>query len=239
MQWTIPTLVLLVAATPIQAGREADPLKETVKQVKAAIGKGDLTAAKAAFARAESLRPNYDDKKIAPLVQAIAKGVTHKDTQLALASVETVGKLRSEGSGKLLSALLRPPAKGKDEKMALHLAAIRATGMVHDIGSQKGLEKLLAEPRATIGVTAAEALRGYKALDAKPRFALMKRLCKTLDGLEKKIAKTKDPVARTGPERVRTALVETLGELSGGASATTAAEWKQWLKEAEKTEKES
>jgi hypothetical protein len=235
----ISTLALLVAVATAPPAKAADPLKEAVKQVKAAIGKGDLAAAKAAFARAEALRSNYDDKKFAPLVQAIAKGAMHKDSQLALAAVETIGKLRNEGSAKLLNGLLRPPAKGKDEKMALHLAAIRAAGLIHDPGSLKALEKLVVEPRATIGSAAAEALRGYKALDDKPRLSLMKRLCTILDRLEKKVAKTKDPVSRAGPEKVRAALVETLEQLSSGASAKTAAEWKKWIKEAQKAEKES
>ena len=46
--------------------------------------------------------------------QAIAKGITNKDAQLALAAIETIGKLKNRGSGKLLGALLKPPGKGKE-----------------------------------------------------------------------------------------------------------------------------
>ena len=209
------------------------------QRVKNAVDRSDLGSARSAFARAAELRPKYDAKKFAPLVQAVAKGVSHKDQEFSLAAVEALGELKFPGSGKHLHALLKPPAEEDKDRLSIHLAAIRAVGSIHDSASMKLLEKLLVGKRADSAAAAAQALVGYRNLDRKPRYGLMNRLVKVLEGLEKKIEKAGSDEARKDPARVRAALVETLGRLGDGASEDTAAGWTKWIRASKKADRGS
>jgi len=212
----------------------ANPLKETAAQISTALSKNDATAAQAGFARAEGLRESYDDKKLAPVAKAVGKGVTHKNAQISMAAVETLGKLKVKGSGKLLGKLINPPAKVKDDKVAGHQAAIRAAGAIHDIETLKSLEKLLLHANPDIATTAAEALVGYKVLDLKPKASLVKRLVATLAKLEKAAAAKKSDESRENAEKAAAALATTLTGLTGKEGLSKSSEWNAWLKDQKK-----
>lgn len=229
-------IAVAVLAPPLAAKpkKNGNPLKETVALISKALAKSDATATQAALTQAEGIRGSYDDKKFAPVAKAIGKGVTHKDPQIATASIESLGKLKVRGSGKLLGKLISPPAKVKDDKVALHQAAIRAAGSIHDPETLKALEKTVLHNNADIAITAAEALAGYKVLDMRPKEALVKRLVATLAKLEKAAASKKDEVRARG-EKVASALATTLTELTGKEGLTTSAEWSTWVKENRKS----
>jgi len=226
--------VAALAAPAVAKEKAADPLKEVTAQISSAVTKNDAAAAQAAFARAEGLRGSYDDKKLAPMAKAIGKGVAHKNGQIASAAVETLGKLKIKGTGKLLGKLLAPPAKVKDDKVALHQAAIQAAGSIHDAETLKSLEKLPLHANADIATTAAEALVGYKVLDLKPKEALVKRLVATLAKLEKTAAAKKSDENRERAEKVAAALATTLTGLTGKEGLSKSSEWNEWLKEQKK-----
>lgn len=220
-------------ASPLAAKdkkKNGDPLKETAAAIRSALAKNDATAAQAGFARAEGLRGTYDDKKLGPVVKAIGRGVTHKNGAIATAAVETLGKLKVKGSGKLLGKLISPPAKVKDEQVAGHQAAIQAAGAIHDVETLKSLEKLLLHRNADIATTAAEALVGYRVLDLKPKEALVKRLVATLAKLEKAAASKKSDEGREGAEKTGAALAATLTGLTGKEGLAKSSEWSAWLK---------
>jgi hypothetical protein len=216
--------------------KKGDPLKELVQQLGAAFGKGSMPEVKAALARAQELRGNYDDKKYAAVAKAVAKGFGHKQPDIAIEAVTVFGQLNVKGSSKSLGKLLSPPAKIPDAKLPLHIAAIRAAGAIHETATLKTLEKTLTHPHPKIGATAAEALTAYRSLDEKPRYALAKRLLKTLAGLEKKAASSKEQ-EKAAAEPVRAALVETLRGLTGESDLNTAAHFEKWLKTAGKKSK--
>lgn len=218
-----------LAAKPKGKKKNGDPLKETATLITKALAKNDATAAQAALSHAEALRGSYDDKKFLTVAKAVGKGVTHKNAQIATASIESLGKLKVRGSGKLLGKLISPPAKVKDDRVALHQAAIRAAGSIHDPETLKALEKLLGHTNVDIATTAAEALVGYKVLDLKPKEALVKRLVATLAKLEKAAASKKEEV-RERAEKVAGALATTLTGITGKEGLTTSAEWTAWLK---------
>lgn len=222
-----------LAAKPKKGGKNGDPVKEAATQITKALAKNDATAARAALSHAESLRDSFDDKKLAPIAKAIGKGVKHKDEQIAISSIETLGKLKIRGSGKLLGKLISPPVKVKDDKVGLHQTAIRAAGSIHDPETLKTLEKLLFHSNTDIATTAAEALVGYKVLDLKPKGALLKRLVAALAKLEKSATSKKDDV-RDRAEKVGAALATTLTGLTGKEGLTKSTEWSAWLKEQDK-----
>jgi hypothetical protein len=210
-----------------------DPVKEAATQVSKALAKNDAAAVQAALTHAESLRQSYDHRKFAPVVKAIGRGVTHKNPQIAMAAIESLGRLKVRGSGKLLGRLISPPAKVKEERVELHQTAIRAAGSIHDPETLKTLEKLLFHTNGDIAITAAEALVGYKVLDEKPKAALVKRLVTALGKLEKAAASKKDEV-RERAERVGGALATTLSGLTGKEGLVKSADWAAWLKEQKK-----
>jgi HEAT repeat protein len=222
-----------LAAKPKKNGKNGNPVKEAAAQITKALAKNDATATRAALSHAESLRESFDDKKLAPIARAIGKGVKHKDEQIAISAIETLGKLKIRGSGKLLGKLISPPSKVKDEKVGLHQTAIRAAGSIHDPETLKTLEKLLLHANTDIATTSAEALVGYKVLDLKPKEALLKRLVAALAKLEKTATSKKDDV-RDRAEKVGSAVAATLTGLTGKESLTKSAEWKAWLKEQSK-----
>jgi len=232
-------VAVAVLASPLAAkgekknGKNGDALKEAAAQINKALAGNDATAAQAALTYAEGLRDSYDDKKLAPVVKAIGKGVTHKDAQIATASIETLGKLKVRKSAKLLGKLISPPAKVKDERVALHQAAIRAAGSIHDVETLKSLEKLLFHTNSDIATAAAEALVGYKVLDLKPKEALLKRLVAALAKLEKSAASKNDDV-RERAEKVSASLVTALSGLTGKEGISKSSEWTAWLKEQKK-----
>lgn len=229
----VAVLAAPLAAKPKKEAKDGDPVKEAATQITKALAKNDASAARAALSHAESLRDSYDDKKLAPVAKAIGKGVKHKDEQIAMAAIETLGKLKIRGSGKLLGKLISPPAKVKDDKVGLHQAAIRAAGSIHDPETLKTLEKLLSHSNPDIATTAAEALVGYKVLDLKPKGALLKRLVAALAKLEK-TATSKNDEIRERTEKVATALAATLTALTGKEGLTKSEEWSAWLKEQNK-----
>ena len=231
------SIVLALALAAPQADKDkAATLKELVKTINQAVGKADVAGAKAAFGQAESLRADFQDKQLAPLAAAIGKGTASKNKELALASVETLGKLKIAGSSKSLGKLLSPPAKPKEDALALHKAAIAAAGSIHDASSLKTLEKLVAHKNAPVAAAAAEALGGYSAMEPKQRLGLAKRLVKTLAKLEKKVKGTKDPIEREPLETVQTALLSGLSKLMNREGLANADAWEEYLKEAAKGE---
>lgn len=227
------SLILFVAATASSRAQEegAGDLKEAVKEVQGAIGKGDEAALKVALASAEGLRESLDDKKLQPLVAALGKGTTHRSNGIALACIEMLGKLKVQGSSKQLGKLFAPPAKVAADKRAIHVAAIKAAGEIHDAAALKALEKLLAHKDAEMAAAGAAALSGYRTLEAKPKLALVKRLVKTLEKLEKTIANAKKDEERDHAGKVRDALVESLQAITGREGLSTAEEWSGYLKE--------
>lgn len=227
--------VVALAALPAAAKeKQVDALKETIDQIKSAVGKGDVAAAHAAFARAVSIRGSYEPKKLAPLAAAIGKGVGHKSQEIALAAVETLGQLKLEGTSKQLGKLLAPPAKVSEDKVGIHVAAIKAAGEIHDGQSLKALEKLLEHPHGAVAAAGAEAFAGYRNMEEKPRLSLVKKLVGSLDKLDKRIEKEKDETKRGDVEKVRDALNTALAALSRNETAKTVDEWEAWLKEQKK-----
>jgi hypothetical protein len=230
----VAVLAAPLAAKPKRNGKNGvDPVKEAATQITKALAKNDATATRTALSHAESLRESFGDKKLAPIAKAIGKGVKHKDEQIAISAIETLGKLKIRGSGKLLGKLISPPTKVKEEKIGLHQTAIRAAGSIHDVDTLKTLEKLLFHPNTDIATTSAEALVGYKVLDLKPKGALLKRLVAALAKLEKTATSKKDDV-RDRAEKVGSAVAATLTGLTGKENLTKSAEWKAWLKEQSK-----
>lgn len=229
----VAMLAAPLAAKDKKDQKGGDPVKEAATQITKALASNDATATRAALTHAESLRDSFADKKLAPLAKAIGKGVKHKDEQIAISSIETLGKLKIRGSGKLLGKLISPPSKVKDDKVGLYQTAIRAAGSIHDPESLKTLEKLLFHANPDIATTAAEALVGYKVLDLKPKGALLKRLVATLAKLEK-AATSKKEDARDRAEKVGAALATTLTGLTGKEGLTKSTEWSAWLKEQSK-----
>jgi hypothetical protein len=229
------SIVLAVALAAPQADKDkAETLKELVKTINQAVSKGDVAAATSAYGQAESVRAEFQDKQLAQLAAAIGKGAASKNKDLALASVEALGKLKIAGSSKSLGKLLSPPAKPKEDALALHKAAIAAAGSIHDVSSLKTLEKLVSHKSAPIAAAAAEAFAGYSAMDPKQRIGLAKRLVKTLGKLEKKVKSTKDPIDREPLETVQSALLSGLSKLMNREGLANAEAWEEYLKEAAK-----
>lgn len=229
------SIVLALALAAPQADKEkAESLKELIKTINQAVSKGDAAAAGSAYSQAESLRSDFQDKQLAQLVSAIGKGVVSKNHDVALASIEALGKLKIAGSSKSLGKLLSPPAKPKEDALPLHTAAIAAAGAIHDDSSIKTLEKLVSHKNATVASAAAEAFAGYNAMDPKQRVGLAKRLVKLLEKLEKKVKSTKDPIDREPLEKVQSALLSGLSKLMNREGLANSEAWEEYLKEAAK-----
>jgi len=230
--WTVLVLTGLLAQ-PLAAQEKADKKapQEVASEISQAIGKNDIAAAKAAFARAQALRDKYDDKKFAPVFKAIGKGLTHKENELALGAIETLGKLKGKGTSKLLGKLLSPPNKVPTDKLNLHVAAFVAAGEIADPDSTKTLEKALSHPVPEVASAAAAAFAGFRSLETKPRTALVQRLVKELDKLEKKANAGKDEELKGKYHKVAGDLNESLGKLTGHTGPSTADDWEKWIKE--------
>jgi len=229
-------VAVAVLAAPLAAkpNKDGDKVKEAAALITKALASNDATATQAALTHAESLRDRYTDKQLAPITRAIGKGVTHKNEQIATVAIESLGKLKARGSGKLLGKLISPPTTVKAERVALHQAAIRAAGSIHDPETLRTLEKLLVHANADIAVTAAEALVGYKVLDAKPKAAMLKRLVTALTKLEKATTAAKTDEQRERAERVGGAVAATLSGLTRKEGLVKSSEWTAWLKEQKK-----
>ncbi|MHC4339928.1 MAG: hypothetical protein ACYSX0_06915, partial [Planctomycetota bacterium] len=126
-----------------------------------------------------------------------------------------------------------------DERRPLHLAAIAAAGAIHDPDSLKTIEKLLEHPNEEIAVAAAVALERYRALSTKLKLSGMKRLVKALEGFDRKISKTKNNEEKARFEKVRATLNESLAKISAEQGITAPADWRAWIKKAEKEERKS
>jgi len=228
------TLMLVPLLCAVVLAKDPDPLKETIKEVEAALGKNDAAAAKAAFAKAETLRAGHDDKKLGPLVQAIAKGAGNRNPEIAKAALDALGNLKVAGSTKLFAKALAAPAKVKPEEMPVVEAAIAAAGALHENEGLKPLEKLLDHPNGDLAATAAKTLAHYKALDPKPRRALASRMIKALALAEKEAESAKKPEQKEAAAKLGAGLLEGLTGLCGKEGLTNAKEWEAWLKESEK-----
>lgn len=227
-------VAVLAAPGAAKPRKKGDKVKEAAALITKALAKNDAAAVQTALTYAEGLRDSYTDKQLAPVTKEIGKGVAHKNEQIATAAIESLGRLKARGSGKLLAKLISPPAKVKAEKVALHQAAIRAAGSIHDPETLKTLERLLVHTNADIAVTAAEALVGYKVLDAKPKAAMLKRLVTALAKLEKATTAAKTDEQRERAEKVRGAVAATLSGLTRKEGLVESSEWAAWLKEQKK-----
>ena len=93
-------LALALALMPATAAAKekkpaGDSLADVTKEVKTSISKGDVTAAKAALARALQVRSRHPDKKLKGLVSAVGVGVKHKNPEIAVASIQTLASLNN------------------------------------------------------------------------------------------------------------------------------------------------
>ena len=227
----LATLCLLLLAAPILARPDADPLKQLVKDLNDAAKAGDTAAFDACIAKAEELKGSMDEKKFDPVVKAIGKVTGHKDEGMAAAAIGALGKLKVKGSSKLFGKQVAPPAKVAEEKLPVHLAAIRAAGEIQDEESVKGLLNNLDHAMPEIATASAEALALFKGLEAKDRLDLLGDLIKELEKLERKVAGAKQEEAKAAADKVRAAVGAALHGLTGKEGVSTAEDWEKWLKE--------
>lgn len=231
---TIAVLVVLaMAGSAFAKDKPKKPdavLKDTVKELKAGLGKSDTAKVKSALTTAEKIRGDFTDKKFTPMAKAVGGGVTHKNADIARACIEALGGYKIAGTGKMLAKLLNPPAKLTEERLDLHKAAIAAAGSIHDAETAKTLEKLLGHANADIAVAAADAMGGYRGMELKQRLAIAKRLVKVLAKQEKLVAGLKDAEKKGVAEKVLAAIGSGLSKLTGKEGLTTSAEWSAWVK---------
>ena len=231
--WNVILILCLATTTPVFAQKAADPVKALVKDLNAAIGKGDVAQTQAALARATELSKTHPPKKFAPVAAAVGRGVAHKNSAIALASVDALGAMRVRGSSKSLTKLLAPPAKGPGDKRALYVAAIRAAGSIADKGALKALQKCVSHPDKEIAGEAAKAFAGYRAWDEKKLDPLVKSLISSLGKFEKLKGDKKTPAATAAIE----GLNESLASLTGGTAPMPAKEWTAYVKKKKKEAK--
>jgi hypothetical protein len=232
-------LLIAIAICSVDAfGKEkkSDPLNDTVKQINHALSKNDSAAAISAYARLRGIRANYDDKKLAPALAAVANGIGHKDLAIAQDAVETLGALRVRGSAKLLNKWLSPPPNVSADKIPLSVAALTAAGAIGDKGSLKALKKAVLNANQEIAVAAGRAFGGFNALDDKPLKALLKSMVKTLATLEKRAAGKDEKVKATAAAAVA-ALNQSLAKLTGKEGIGAAQDWAAYLKQRAKEAK--
>jgi len=237
----LPLILVCLAVTAFAKEKDkptGDSLAEVTKQVKTAVAKGDVAAAKAAFARALQTRPRFKDKKLNSLVAAVGSGAKHKNTELALAAIETLGGMKVKGSSKQLAPLLSVPKKVDEERLEVHLAAIRATGQISDPDSAKSLDKLILSPNEKVAVAAAESMEGFAGgLDTKVTNKQLGQLATTLEKLEasEKKAKKDEDTARIAT--VKSALLKSVQKMAGSETIDSSAALRGWLKEQKKEKK--
>lgn len=225
-------LMSLVLMAALAHGKpEADAVKDLVKGITDALKGNDAAAAEACFARAEELKATTDEKKFDPVVKAIGKATGHKDAAIASGAIGALGKLRVKGSTKMFAKLVTPPARVPEDRLGVHLAAIRASGEIQDADSTKALLKNLEHGTSEVAVASAEALSSFKGLEAKDRLGLLGDLIKELGKLEKKVAAAKQEEAKADADKVRSAVGAALHGLTGKEGVASAEDWDKWLKE--------
>jgi hypothetical protein len=227
-------LLVLAAATPLAAKPDkgqpkGDDIKDMAEALEAALKKGDAAGVTQAITNAADARAKHQDAQFAGFVKVLAKGLEHKDAALAAQCAEAIGQLKVKGSAKVLDKLLAPPAKLKDERLPVHIAAFKAAGVLAEPESLKELAKALTHPVHAVGVAAAEALAGYKSLEAKAKKALLGDIVDALEKLEKLTESAKDE-DKDGLVQVAGAVNAALAALTGGTH-TTSDEWNAYLKE--------
>lgn len=234
------TLALLAATAAAKEKKKSAgaSLADVTKEVKTAISKSDVAATKSALARALQMRPRYQDKKLKSLVTAVGSGVKNKQSEIAIASIEALAAMKIKGSAKMLSGALTVPKKIEDARVDVHLAAIRAAGELGAVESAKSIEKLVMHTDTRIAVAAAEALAGFGGgLDPKPTMKLLGQLAGTLDKLAAAEKKAKSEEAKVSVAKVKAALLQSIGKLSGTESIDSAAALRDWLKKSKKKPK--
>lgn len=237
------TLVLAATVAAKEDKKKEKPksaaavLKEAATEISDALKKGDLAGFKAAVSRAEGLRDRYKDKQFQPITKAIGKGVTHKNNNVALAAINSLETMQVAGSGKLLSPLLKVPPQPKEDRLALHIAAIKAAGTIHDANMLKTLEKLLGHPRGDVAAAAASGLLGYRGMEPKPKMALIKRLNGTLAKVEK--STEGDSPAAKRAALLTASLLATIQGLANDKGLGDSKAVAAWLKQASKDAKKN
>ncbi len=227
----LATLFVLAAAA--LAGPPPMVVAETTAQIKRNLKRGDFVAVRAAYGRAFNIRERYDDRRLAPVIRAIGGGVRHKDPAIALLSVEALERMRADDSTRYFLHLLKVAKTLKEDQRPLHLAAIRAAGVIHGPRSGPHLSRLLHHEDRQVAVAAANALSGYRLIDAKLKRALVRRLALDLSRLEKR--KPRATLDRERVAAVTSTLVATLVKLTGDETIATSADVRIWIrKEKEK-----
>jgi HEAT repeat protein len=221
------TVVGILLATA--RGAEPDPLKQVVKDLKAALKDAEYVAVASALTRAAELRWKVEDKKLGPLLRVIGVGIKHEEPTIALASIRTLAEMQVPGSSRYLKPRLAVPTKLGATYWDVHLAAIRAAGELHERESISPLLKLVEHPKADMALAAAEALGQYRGLVPKERKKLIRRVADKLGRLETK--KPKGILDRTRIDRVKKTLIECVWSLTGDRTLASAREVRVWLRE--------
>jgi HEAT repeat protein len=224
------TIVGILLATA--RGAEPDPSKEVIQDLKEAFKDGDRDAVTNTLTQAVELRWKVEDKKLGRLLRAIGVGIKHEDAIIASASIRTLVEMQVPGSSRYLNSRLAVPNKVGAMYWEVHLAAIRAAGELHELGSVSRLLKLVEHPKADMGAAAAEALGQYRSLVPKERKKLIRSVANALAKLEKK--KPKGVQDKTRIERVTKTLIESVRSLSGDRKLATSRDVRLWLRKSGK-----
>lgn len=219
------TVGLLLASAQ---GAEPDTLRDVVKDLKAALKEGDYTSVTNALTHAVEVRWKVQDKKLAPLLRAIATGIKHEEPTIASACIRTLVEMRVPGSSRHLNPMLAVPKKVGSTYWDVHLAAIGAAGELHEPGSVSPLLKLVEHPQADMAVAAVEALGRYEVAVPKERKKLVQKIANALAKFEKK--KPKGTLDRIRIERVTKALVECARALTGEHKVGDSRDVRVWLR---------
>ena len=227
-------VIAICLAAPLLADAKQD-VDQLIRQMKAAAKAGDLDAAKSAFASAETYRQDAkSSKRLASAIGSCIKASQKKHVALAIAALDSLGKLQVPNSARQILPLLKAPKKVAYERVGLHLVAIRTAGKLHQAGSMSSLEKLLTHRSTDLAVAAANALGQYRVLEERPRTKLVERLVRMLNVYERKRATVKTHDRRNHYDKVAGNLIGCLADLTNNPVATTASDWTAWLKSEKK-----
>lgn len=225
-------LVVLAFAATVLADRET-LMKETIKQVDTAFESGDWTLVRSALWRAKAIRERYSARDSEPLAKAVAKGAAHKDSRIAVAALRTLAQLSVPGSTKLIQAMLAPPKEVELGRHKVYVAAIECAADLHEPDGLKPLEKLLSHPDRVFAVAGAEALARYWTMDDRPKIALVERLVREHERLDKSLKKAKREKHRAEEKHyqaVHDALLASMRKLTGKDKYKTPAQFRAWCK---------
>jgi hypothetical protein len=221
-------LVVVLLGAPTVA---VEDVSDAIKAMKAAVAADDLKAAKAAFAKAETFRvdaakANRAASALARCIRAAAK----KNTDIAIAGLQSFGRLRAPGSSRHLILLLRAPKKVPYDQVGFYLTAVRVAGELHEPATLPSLEKLLDHRFTDLAKAASESIVAYRALDENSRMKLIERLVRVLSGYEKQRARAKGYDARVHYDKMSGYLLDSLAKLSDHTAATTSDDWAAWIR---------